>query len=151
MSEPHPPFDGAKIAILRGEEVLVLLRDDRPDIPYPNHWDLPGGGREGLETPFQTAARELGEELSLAISPERVIYHREEAGHSDPRLRVHFFVARWDELRDEMIALGDEGQCWSWMKVRDFVTRRDAVISLRRRLGGYLATRDGIPDCGTLW
>jgi len=103
------PFDGAKIAILRGDDVLTLLRDDCPDIPYPNQWDLPGGGREGVETPFATAARELFEELSIKIEPSRVIYHVEENGHSNPETKVHFFVARWEELADQDVRLGDEG------------------------------------------
>jgi ADP-ribose pyrophosphatase len=136
------PFDGAKIAILRGDQILTLLRDDRPDIPWPNHWDLPGGGREGEESPFETVARELFEELSVEIAPERVVYHREESAYSDPGTTVHFFVARWETLTDGAIRLGAEGQAWSWMSARDFVGRDDAVISLRERLGRYFAEID---------
>ncbi|WP_226552192.1 NUDIX hydrolase [Celeribacter naphthalenivorans] len=138
MSEDFGPFDGAKIAILRGDDVLTLLRDDRPDIPYPNHWDLPGGGREGNETPFETVARELFEELSVEIDPAHVIYHVEERGYTNPNMKVHFFVARWEALADEAIRLGDEGQAWGWMPLLDFVRREDAVISLRGRLERYL-------------
>lgn len=138
MSEDFGPFDGAKIAILRGDDVLTLLRDDRPDIPYPNHWDLPGGGREGDETPFETVAREVFEELSVEIDPAHVIYHVEERGHSNPSVKVHFFVARWEALADEAIRLGDEGQAWGWMPLLEFVQREDAVISLRERLERYL-------------
>ncbi|SFJ50653.1 NUDIX hydrolase [Celeribacter neptunius] len=133
------PFNGAKIAILRGDHVLTLLRDDIPDIPYPNHWDLPGGGREGDETPFETAARELFEELSVEIAPEQVIYHVIEEGYSDPTMKVHFFVARWEDLSDAHIRLGDEGQRWDWMPARTYITREDAVISLRQRLTRALA------------
>lgn len=129
-----PAFDGAKIAILRGGDVLTLLRDDIAGIPHPNEWDLPGGGREGDERPFETAARELLEELSVEIDPARVIFHREEEGYSDPSQRVHFFVARWDDLADTQITLGDEGQAWRWMPVAEFLAREDAVISLRGRL-----------------
>ncbi len=35
----------------RRDEVLLLLRDDKPDIPYPNMWDLPGGHVDNGETP----------------------------------------------------------------------------------------------------
>lgn len=138
MSDPIAPFDGAKIAILRGDDVLTLLRDDRPDIPYPNQWDLPGGGREGGETPFETAARELHEELFLTISQDRVIYHREEASYSSPHRRIHFFVARWEGLSDRLIRLGNEGQCWRWMPATEFIAREGAVISLRGRLSRAL-------------
>ena len=66
------PFRGAKMAILRGDSVLALLRDDRADIPWPGHWDLPGGGREGSETPAACALRETREELGLAL-PEAAL------------------------------------------------------------------------------
>ena len=51
MREDVRDFEGAKIAVIVGERVLALLRDDRADLPWPGHWDLPGGGREGGETP----------------------------------------------------------------------------------------------------
>ena len=127
-------FDGAKIAIVRGAQVLTLLRDDIPTIPFPDMWDLPGGGREARETPFETAARELSEELSLSIKAEKVIYHREYEANRSASLRVHFFVARWEELTDAAIELGDEGQCWKWMEVSEFIVNEKAVPSLRERL-----------------
>ena len=54
-------FDGAKLALFLGKDLVVILRDDKPDIPYPAHWDLPGGGREGAETPEACALRETYE------------------------------------------------------------------------------------------
>ena len=42
-------FSGAKLALFLGADLLVIRRDMRPDIPFPGHWDLPGGGREGEE------------------------------------------------------------------------------------------------------
>lgn len=61
-------FHGAKAAILIGDRLLVTLRDDFDWIDFPGHWDLPGGGREGDESPRETAARETREEVSLDLS-----------------------------------------------------------------------------------
>ena len=36
-------FSGTKIALFIGDRLLVMRRDDRPDIPYPGYLDLPGG------------------------------------------------------------------------------------------------------------
>jgi isopentenyldiphosphate isomerase len=44
-------------------EVLLLLRDNNPAIPYPNMWDLPGGHMEQGESPSECIRREMCEEL----------------------------------------------------------------------------------------
>lgn len=49
------------------EQVLLFLRDDNPDIPYPNMWDLPGGHVENGETPRECICREMKEEMGLDI------------------------------------------------------------------------------------
>jgi len=135
---PAADFDGAKIAILRGGDVLTLLRDDRPDIPFPNEWDLPGGGRDGGETSVQTATRELFEELSVTLDPAKIIHHAIENASAHTGVVVHFFVARWDDLSDDDIELGDEGQRWCWMLVPEFLSCKDAVEPLQGRLSRAL-------------
>jgi 8-oxo-dGTP diphosphatase len=40
-------FVGAKAALVCNGAVLTYLRDDHEGLPWPAHWDLPGGGREG--------------------------------------------------------------------------------------------------------
>ncbi len=49
------------------KQVLLLLRDDKPDIPYPNMWDIPGGHVEDGETPEQCIVREMKEEMDLNL------------------------------------------------------------------------------------
>jgi len=66
-------FSGAKLALFLGVDLLVILRDDRPDIPYPGHWDFPGGGREGQETPEACALRETREEVGLVLRPSELV------------------------------------------------------------------------------
>ena len=46
-------------------EVLLLLRDDTVDIPFPNMWDIPGGKVEDNETPIEAIRREMMEEMSI--------------------------------------------------------------------------------------
>src|SRR5690554_6121717 len=48
-------------------QVLLQLRDDKPGIPYPNHWTLFGGQVEKGETPDQAIRRELQEELGRVV------------------------------------------------------------------------------------
>ena len=45
-------FHGVKAALLFGDKILVYKRDDKPGLRFANLWDMPGGGREGDETPL---------------------------------------------------------------------------------------------------
>src|SRR5262249_17499661 len=55
--------------IVRGGELLLAKRaEDRTF--YPRVWDMVGGHCEGDETPADALARELGEELPVAVGTE---------------------------------------------------------------------------------
>jgi 8-oxo-dGTP diphosphatase len=49
------------------ERVLLQLRDNRPDIPYPNCWGTFGGQIEEGETPVEAIIREIMEELQYEL------------------------------------------------------------------------------------
>ena len=49
------------------EQFLLALRDNKPGIPFPNHWDLIGGHVEQGETPEEALVREVKEELDIDI------------------------------------------------------------------------------------
>lgn len=130
-------FDGAKIALFLGDALLVLLRDDRPGLPWPGAWDLPGGGREGTETPEQCVLRELAEEFGLSFGPERLLWHRV---HQRPELLpVHFFAGTLTAAELGAIRFGDEGQGWRLMPVGEFLNHPLAVPALRARVADCLA------------
>jgi len=48
-------------------EFLLALRDNKPGIPFPNHWDLIGGHVEVGETPEEALVREVKEELHIDL------------------------------------------------------------------------------------
>lgn len=47
--------------------ILTYLRDNKPTIPYPHHWDLFGGHVDPDETVEEALVRELKEELNLDL------------------------------------------------------------------------------------
>ena len=53
------------ILINKQNKTLLLLRDDRIEIPYANMWDIPGGKVEIGETPELAIRREMNEELGI--------------------------------------------------------------------------------------
>lgn len=46
------------------------------DIPCPNMWELPGGGREGDESPFECATREVYEELGIHLNEDCLLWSK---------------------------------------------------------------------------
>jgi 8-oxo-dGTP diphosphatase len=132
-------FHGAKLALLHGDQVLTYLRDDFPHLPFPGHWDLPGGGREGREGPEACVLRELEEEFGLVLSPDRLIWRREFHWAHRPERRVWFFGGRIMAEEIAAVRFGDEGQYWRMMDVDEFIAHPLGVPDLQVRLGGWLA------------
>ena len=48
-------------------EFLLYLRDNKPEIPFPDYWDLIGGHVEEGETPEDALVREVKEELDIDL------------------------------------------------------------------------------------
>lgn len=119
-------FNGAKLLLTHGDRLLTCLRDDRPDIPFPAHWDLPGGGREGQEAPVQCALRELDEEFGLHLSPQ-ALTGRAFPSHSAPGLMSWLFAGQISAAQIAAIRFGNEGQGWCMMPVANYLTHPRAI------------------------
>ena len=127
-------FVGAKIALLVDQDILVLRRDDVPDIPWPNAVDLPGGGSEPGETPIECALRETLEEISIQVPKESVIWERSfPEGGVGPKI-AWFFVARIGSDQADQIRIGNEGQATWREPVSTFLARDDAIPFLQDRV-----------------
>jgi 8-oxo-dGTP diphosphatase len=138
----HPQdFIGAKIALVCGARLVAYRRDDKSSIPWPGLWDLPGGGREGAETPAQCALREVEEEFGLALAPARVHWCRRYPGMLDPQRSSYFLAAEISRAEVAAIRFGEEGQYWQMMPIEDFLALPDAISHLQQRLSDYLSGR----------
>lgn len=131
-------FHGAKAAVLIGDRLLMLQRDDLPWIGWPGWWDLPGGGREGDETPVATILREIREEVGLVIDPAQVGWRRAFPSATVTGMQSWFFVIHLSPHTEADIVLGDEGQGWHLGTVEDFLSRDDAIPFLKERLRAWL-------------
>lgn len=99
---------GMQLFLVCEGKLLLILRDNKPDIKddpvngihFPNTWALMGGGVEEGENFFQTAAREVKEELGIEFQLQIL-------GVS-PKGNCYFFAEIEPELANQIV-LG-EGQ-----------------------------------------
>jgi len=92
----------------RNNKLLIYLRDDKPTIPFPNHWDLFGGYVEDGETPEQALVRETKEELDLELKNfEKFRDYDVKEGDAHPNVK-HVYWARVDVVPEELTL--NEGQ-----------------------------------------
>lgn len=133
------PFSGTKIAAFCGNKIVAYLRDDKEGIPFAGRWDLPGGGREGNETPIQCALRELEEEFGIRVSEQRIKVLERHPSLAPAALDTYFCVARISQEEVEQIKFGNEGQQWQMMmSATEFVIHALVAPPIRERLKPHL-------------
>lgn len=132
-------FSGSKIALLKDDQILTILRDDIPTIPYPNTWDLPGGGREDDETPFECVQREVFEELGITISKESISWVKAYPGLIDLTKDSVFIVGEISQDQIDKIVFGDEGQGWKMMPIENFLSDDQVYESMKGRLRDWMS------------
>jgi 8-oxo-dGTP diphosphatase len=92
----------------RDRKLLIYLRDDKPDIPFPNHWDFFGGHVEEKETPEDALVREVKEELGIEL-PEWQFFSRYECTQGDVYPNVKYIYRANIDKRPADLVLS-EGQ-----------------------------------------
>ncbi len=96
---------GSNAVITYNKKILLLLRDDKPDISEPNKWSIIGGGVEEGEDFDQTLKREIYEETNL--KPKNIT-SMGEISFGGSLHALYLVKLNEEELRE--LKLGDEGQ-----------------------------------------
>ena len=131
-------FQGCKIALFCGDKLLTILRDDKENIHWPNMWELPGGGREGSESPLECAAREVFEELGIHLTEDNLLGSKVYPSMLFERKQSVFMVSQLSQEQFDSIVFGDEGQGYKLMNIEEFLTSSQVVPQLQGRLRDYL-------------
>ena len=135
-------FTGSKIALICGDRVLTILRDDKDDIPCPNMWELPGGGREGDESPFECVAREVYEELGIYLNENCLLWSKVYPSMLFEGRQSVFMVGQLSQEQFDSIVFGDEGQAYKLMNIEEFLSSSQVVPQLQERVKDYLKVSD---------
>lgn len=107
--EAQPPgtAEAASVIFVNAKgELLLRLRDDRPDILFPAKWDLIGGAIEDGESPEDAAVRETLEELGLVL--EHFLYWGDVRGI----VLIHVFLAPLDVPAESLDLTEGERVAW---------------------------------------
>lgn len=133
-------FAGAKLAALVDGHILTYRRDMKPGIPWPGLIDLPGGGREGDESPAACALRELHEEFGLCLPESRLWWARPFPSMHPPGRIGWFLAAHLTRADITAIRFGDEGHSPQLLALGAFLAAEDAIRPLQQRLRLVLET-----------
>ncbi len=112
----------------------MYRRDDKPGIPWPGLVDLPGGGREGSESPVQCALRELHEEFGLNIPEQRIVWARPFPSLHPPGRIGWMLALPLTAAEVAAIVFGDEGRDPQLLEIGAFLAAPDGVAPLQDRV-----------------
>ena len=138
LLDKHLDFTGCKIALICDGRILTILRDDKPTIPWPNLWELPGGGREGNESPFECVAREVYEELSIQLLKDDIVWSWIYPSMLDENKNSVFLVGKLTQEQFDSIVFGDEGQGYKLVRLEEFLASDRVVPQLQERVRDYV-------------
>ena len=96
----------ASLIVLNDHKILLLLRDNREDLPSPNTWGLIGGFIEAGENEEEAARREAKEEAGINLGK---LYHVGTHEYANGRISTTYLTIIGDEEAAKL-KLGDEGQ-----------------------------------------
>jgi 8-oxo-dGTP diphosphatase len=104
---PVPNLEAASVIFVnRRGELLLRLRSDLPDLPFPAMWDLIGGAMEDGESAAAAAVRETQEEIGLDLT--------DYAYWDDVRgvVLIHVFAAPLDLPAESLLLTEGDRLAW---------------------------------------
>ena len=120
--------EGSVILLVNAQgELAFQLRDDRPEVPYPNQWGLFGGWQLPDESPEQAIMREIKEELGVQLDATKLRYLH---GYRDGDVIAHvFYYPAPESLRQAEVF---EGQRLEFLRLDELEQR--AIVPRHKRI-----------------
>lgn len=119
---------GTKGLIVYKGRILLILRDNKQDIPFPNTWEYVGGAKKSDESFEEAGLREVKEELG--ICPSNYVFLGIEHYPSRDAGR---FIVLLSEAEYRKIRFGNEGQKFGFFRL-DEAIELDMAPNLKKFL-----------------
>jgi 8-oxo-dGTP diphosphatase len=132
-------FHGVKGLVFIGDKILTYRRDTNTK-SFPLYIDLPGGGKEENESPFDTFKRETKEEFGIEINSIDVKYAKQYMSVMDPTKESYFIVVNPLNIEESDIVFGDEGFEPMLITLDEYLKLNDAIKRHQEKVVDYLAT-----------
>src|SRR4030042_4629499 len=120
---------GSSVFLIFKGKLLLLLRDNDPNISSPNCWHLIGGISDKNEKPEETLVREVKEEINININIKNCkflsVVHLRKGNESCFDKYLYYYKLTPKEV--DQIQLGNEGQ-----KLKFFSLKELGEITLSR-------------------
>ncbi len=103
---------------------------------YKDHWEIPGGSVEADESPYDAAARELKEELDLAVTPGRLLvvdWVPAQSGRTEAVMFIYAGGVLTPDREGEIRLPADELRSWAWCSEAEAETRLTELLARRVR------------------
>ena len=116
---PNLPASSGALVVYKGK-ILLIRRDNKPTIPNPNMWSIPGGQVEKGESFDEALVREIKEEIGITPKNYQLLGFFE----TEKQNAIYLLELTNEEIQE--IKLGDEGQELKWFKPQE-IADIDAV------------------------
>ena len=120
---PNLPASSGALVVYKGK-ILLIRRDNKPTIPNPNMWSIPGGQVEKGESFDEALVREIKEEIGITPKNYQLLGFFE----TEKQNAIYLLELTNEEIQE--IKLGDEGQELKWFKPQE-IADIDAVPTVK--------------------
>jgi 8-oxo-dGTP diphosphatase len=130
-------FQGVKGLVFLGGKIIVFRRDNNTK-NFPLQIDLPGGGREDQESPFETFKREVNEEFGINIEKKDIVYAKKYQSILDLSKDAYFFATKSLNIKENQIVFSDEGLEFFLVTPQGFINTKDGVRRQQDKVAYFL-------------
>jgi len=120
---PNLPASSGALVVYKGK-ILLIRRDNKPTIPNPNMWSIPGGQVEKGESFDKALVREIKEEIGITPKNYQLL------GFFETEKQNAIYLLELTDEETQEIKLGDEGQELKWFKPQE-IADIDAIPIVR--------------------